>query len=307
MNLLHSRSTTLAIAVALAVVFTAVCYYAFRSPTPKVDPVRSQVVEGEYHTPLTPLPGKDDKIPKLAATSAPGLNLPPLVHYSPDSSNILLSVPDFAPYGKLLRCVTLFAIDTSLSGGPILAMVTDDLGHLQELIVPKGSFIYGWTQPGRMRDRVLSQTSWVLVFPTGEELILPGLALDANRVSETSWGPTDGSLGIRGVLVKSDNYAEAKLFTATLLSGAADAFQERQSTLIGSLPLADAKNAGLQGVGHVLDLYANQLLSRMENELYHVRVASGKSFYVFCTATIDRSKAKPGNSKWVTSSPQTKP
>lgn len=307
MKLLQSRKVTLGIAIAVAALLTTICFYAFRSPAPQPVAVKPVVGEEERKSPVVPLPGKDDKFPKSTVTNSPGLNLPPLVQYSPDLSNGAVSVPNFAPYGKLLRCITLFAIDTSQSGGPILAMVTDDVGHLQELIVPKGSFIYGWVQPGRLRDRVLSQTSWVLVFPTGEELVLPGLALDADRVSETTWGPTDGSLGIRGTLVKSDHYAEAKLFTAALLSGAADAFQERQSTLLGSLPLADAKNAGLQGVGHVLDLYANQLLSRMENELYHVRVASGKSFYVFCTTTIDRAKAKVGSSKLVTSSPQTKP
>lgn len=307
MNLLQSRKVTLGIAIAVAGVLTTICFYAFRSRAPEPVMIQPVVGEEERKTPIVPLPGKDDKLPKLAVTNAPGLNLPPLVQYSPDLSNGVVTVPNFAPYGKLLRCITLFAIDTSQSGGPIIAMVTDDVGHLQELIVPKGSFIYGWAQAGRLRDRVLSQTSWVLVFPTGEELVLPGLALDADRVAETSWGPTDGSLGIRGMLVKSDHYAEAKLFTAALLSGAADAFQERQSTLLGSLPLADAKNAGLQGVGQVLDLYANQLLSRMENELYHVRVASGKSFYVFCTATIDRAKAKVGSSKLITATPSAKP
>ena len=305
MNLLQSRKVTLGIAIAVAGVLTTICFYAFRSPAPPPEMIKPVVEEQERKTPVVPLPGKDDKLPKPVMTNAPGLSLPPLVQYSPDLSNAVVTVPNFAPYGKLLRCVTLFAIDTSQSGAPILAMVTDDVGHLQELIVPKGSFIYGWAQPGRLRDRVLSQTSWVLVFPTGEELVLPGLALDADRVSETSWGPTDGSLGIRGTLVKSDHYAEAKLFTAALLSGAADAFQERRSTLLGSLPLADAKNAGLQGVGQVLDLYANQLLNRMEDELYHLRIPGSKTFYILCTATIDRAKAKVGSSKLLT--PSAKP
>lgn len=307
MKLLQSRKATLAIAAFAAVTLTGICFHFFYSSRPRATIVIPEVRQEERKSPVLPLPGKDDKLLKPAATNTPGLSLPPLVQYSPDLSNAIASVPNFAPYGKLLRCMTLFAIDTSESGGPILAMVIEDVGHLQELIVPKGSFIYGWAQTGRLRDRVLSQTSWVLVLPTGDELVLPGLALDADRLSETSWGPTDGSLGIRGTLVKSDHYAEAKLFTAALISGAAGALQERQSTLMGSMPLADVKNAGLQGAGHVLDLYANQLLNRLENELYHVRVASGKSFYVFCTATIDRSKAKVGSSKLLTTTSPTKP
>jgi len=55
---------------------------------------------------------------------------------------------------------------------------------------------------------------------------LNAIALDRefdNGTNQTGWGITDGSAGLRGRVIKTDDLAEIKLFAATFLSGAAGA------------------------------------------------------------------------------------
>ncbi len=62
------------------------------------------------------------------------------------------------------------------------------------------------------------------MWQTGEELRLKAIALDREFSGHLhGWRITDGSAGLRGELLKSDNLAEIKLFAATFLSGAAGA------------------------------------------------------------------------------------
>lgn len=73
---------------------------------------------------------------------------------------------------------------------------------------------------------------------------MSGLALDHERDPETgTWGITDGSAGLRGKLLKTDNLAEVKLYVAALLSGAADALTEKQISAFGSFALPSLQNA----------------------------------------------------------------
>ena len=86
----------------------------------------------------------------------------------------------------------------------------------------------------------------------------------------------DGSAGLRGFVVKSDKYAEAKAILAAIISAGAGAFSET-TTLISPLGGATQLNnggidsafsAGLQAGGQ---LYSQSLLERSQGAILRPR------------------------------------
>jgi hypothetical protein len=174
-------------------------------------------------------------------------------------------------------------------------LVTEDIFHHGQLIIPAGTEVHGSAQVDRARERIASNGRWTLVWQNGQELNVSGLALDHDRDAETGmWGITDGSAGLRGKLLKTDNLAEVKLYIASLLSGAAAAFTDRQISAFGSFALPTLQNAPLQGAQAVLDRYAQQILNAIERDGFYVRVPAGKQFYLYITQTVDEDDAKIG-------------
>jgi hypothetical protein len=201
----------------------------------------------------------------------------------------------FAPYGRLVPCELVITVDSSSIQTPIIGLVTEDIFHHGELIIPAGTEVHGIAQVDRARERIASNGRWTLVWQNGQELNVSGLALDHERDPDTgTWGITDGSAGLRGRLLKTDNLAEVKLFIASLLSGAAEAFTQRQVSPFGTFALPTLQNAGLQGAQSVLDRYAQQILQTIERDGFYVRVPAGKQFYLYVTQTVDEQDAKIG-------------
>jgi hypothetical protein len=202
---------------------------------------------------------------------------------------------DFAPFGRLIPCELVITVDSSSIQTPIIGLVTEDIFHHGQLIIPAGTEVHGSAQVDRARERIASNGRWTLVWQNGQELNVSGFALDHERDAETGmWGITDGSAGLRGKLLKTDNLAEVKLYIASLLSGAAAAFTDRQVSAFGSFALPSLQNAPLQGAQAVLDRYAQQILQAIERDGFYVRVPAGKQFYLYITQTVDEDDAKIG-------------
>src|SRR6266498_3911859 len=194
---------------------------------------------------------------------------------------------DFAPYGRLVRCELVITVDSSSIQTPIVGLVTEDVFHHGQLIIPAGTEVHGAAQVDRARERIASNGRWTLVWQDGQELNVSGLALDREQDADTgTWGITDGSAGLRGKLLKTDNLAEVKLFVASLLSGAASAFS--------TFAVPSLQNAPLMGAQSVLDRYAQQILQTIERDGFYVRVPAGKQFYLYITQTVDEKDAKIG-------------
>ena len=186
-------------------------------------------------------------------------------------------------------------MDSSSINTPVIGLVTENVYHHGHLIIPVGTEVHGSAQVDRVRERIASDGRWTLVWQTGEELRVSGLALDREKDADNDgWGITDGSAGLRGRLIKRDELAEIKMFAATLLSGAAEAFTEKQATAFGSFAVPSLTNAPLQGAQSVLDRYANQIQQSIERDGFYVRVPAGKQFYLYVTQTMDRADAKIG-------------
>ena len=142
---------------------------------------------------------------------------------------------------------------------------------------------------------------WKIVWRTpdadnGTELSVDGLALDRELLPTGEWGPNDGSAGLRGQGVKTDNDRELKLFAATILSAATAALPDtRLSTgLLGeaSLPTATARNAALTGTSAVLREYAQSIRETIARDGLYLRVPAGKPFYLYVTQTLDLGQAR---------------
>jgi hypothetical protein len=115
--------------------------------------------------------------------------------------------------------------------------------------------------------------------------------------SGDGWGITDGSAGLRGRILKTDDMAEIKLFAATFLSGAASALTEKDSTIFGSQATSSLQNAPLKGAQDVLTVYAKQILDTIQRDGFYVRVPAGKQFYLYVRQTIDKSDAVLGGTR----------
>jgi Bacterial conjugation TrbI-like protein len=242
--------------------------------------------------------------PKLETTPPPQTTPPPLPSLSvvtempePPAKQGKVFSSDFAPFGRLIPCELVITVDSSSIQTPIVGLVTEDIFHHGELIIPSGTEVHGTAQLDHARERIASNGRWTLVWQNGQELNVTGLALDHERDPDTgTWGITDGSAGLRGRLLKTDNLAEVKLFIASLLSGAAEAFTERQVSPYGAFALPTLKNASLLGAQNVMDRYAQQILQAIERDGFYVRVPAGKQFYLYITQTVDEQDAKIGGS-----------
>jgi len=107
----------------------------------------------------------------------------------------------------------------------------------------------------RSRERIASSGNWTFVWQDGKELKLSGIALDREAdPSGEGWAITDGSAGLRGQVLKSDDLAEIKLFAATFLSGAAAAFTQTQPTILGNQIAPTLENAPLTGAFYAFEL-----------------------------------------------------
>ena len=219
----------------------------------------------------------------------------------------------YAPYGRMIPCETVITIDSAKIETPIIGFVTEDVWHDGKLIIPAGAEVHGKAQVDPSRERIASDNNWILVWRTtdrmnGAELPLHGVALDMERNETTgTWQLTDGSAGLKGDILKTDNWAEIKLFAATFLSGAAGLLTERQQTIFGNTETPSLGNAPLQGAESVLGAYAQQIYDSIQRDGFYVRVPAGKQFYLYVTQTIDKSDAALGETRFDPGDPQPTP
>jgi hypothetical protein len=213
---------------------------------------------------------------------------------------------DYAPYGRLIPCETIITLESSKIETPIIGLVTEDVWHDGRLIIPAGAEVHGRAALDRARERISASGKWVIVRrdrspANGTELVINGVALDRQRDDVTGeYGLRDGSAGMVGHVIKTDDWQEIKLFASTFLAGMASGLQEMrdQTTAFGSVsqvPEASAKNAALQGTSDVLNTYAAQIAKMIAEDGFYVRVPAGKQFYIYVTETLDKGQATKGN------------
>ncbi len=255
-------------------------------PTTTYERPPAPVVTALPKPPLSPTPVVTNNKPfsgvRYHAGLPPETNRPPLGLY--------------APAGRLLRCRLVNTVDSANIDTPIIGLVTDELWHDGKLVIPVGTELHGKASVNRLRERVVASGPWTLVWQSGEELVVHGIALDREEYpASSSWGITDGSAGLRGQILRSDSLAEIKLFVATFMAGAASGLKEQRTSLLGDQIARTIPNAALEGAGQVMSRYAQDILDTIHRDGIFVRVAGGKEMYLYLTRTLDCSMAKIGN------------
>lgn len=207
-----------------------------------------------------------------------------------------------APYGRLIPCRTVLALESNRLETPIIGLVTEPVWHDGHCIVPVGAEVHGRAALDRTRERIAGQGRWEIVWRTadadnGSQLGVDALMLDREYDPVAgSWGEHDGSAGLRGEIVRTGDHRELKLFAATFLASATAALQDTRLTegLMGeaALPAATARNAVLAGSGAVLRDYAQQIREAIARDGFYLRVPAGTQFYLYVTQTLDRSQAR---------------
>ena len=203
----------------------------------------------------------------------------------------------FAPFGRLIPCETIVTVDSAAIQTPIIGLVTANVYFGGKLVIPAGTEIHGTAQTDHQRERIASGNHWTFIWQNGLEMPIKAIALDRefdNNTNQSGWAITDGSAGLRGEIIKSDNLADIKLFAATFLSGAASALTEKQQTVFGPVNSPTLNNAPFAGAQAVLQTYAQQILDSIQKDGFYVRVPSGKQFYLYVLQTIDAADASLG-------------
>jgi hypothetical protein len=203
----------------------------------------------------------------------------------------------FAPFGRLIPCETVITVDSASIQTPIVGLVTENIYYGGKLVIPAGTEIHGTAQTDHQRERIASGNTWTFIWQNGMEMQIKAIALDRefdNETNQSGWAITDGSAGLRGEVIKSDNLADIKLFAATFLSGAAGALTEKQQTVFGPVNSPTLNNAPFAGAQAVLQTYAQQILDSIQKNGFYVRVPSGKQFYLYVLQTIDVADASLG-------------
>jgi hypothetical protein len=239
------------------------------------------------------------------------------------------NVGDYAPAFRMVRCKLVNTIDSSNISTPVVGLVTDDLIWDGKVIIPRCSEVHGMAQVDKSRERISAEGAWTFTLydkddpGLGRELVVKGWALDREDDPEfkrlmvgattvdlavKTWGITDGSAGLRGVVLKSNNSSALNLFVATFIAGIAQSVQGSVTNVFGqTVPSPNVSGAGgvpgyiinpaAQGTEAVLDRYAQMVMDSIERDGFFIRVPAGKLFYVYVTEDILTGKATVGGSR----------
>ena len=237
---------------------------------------------------------------------------------------------DYAPAFRMVRCKLVNTIDSSNISTPVLGVVTDDLVWGGKIIISKCSEVHGLAQVDKSRERIVAEGAWTFTLfepDTGRlgdrELVVKGYALDREDDPEfkalmvgsvvvdpkvKTWGITDGSAGLRGVVLRTNNAAELNLFVATFIAGIAQSVQGYVTNVFGqTVPSPNVSGAGgvpgyiinppALGTEAVLDRYAQMVMDSIERDGFFIRVPAAKLFYVYVTEDIMTGKATVGGTR----------
>lgn len=260
----------------------------FGPATPTPTPRPAPVVDDADPTGRTAVSKKRGPLNLFSTpTSAPTSSTGALVE------NTGVKNPAYAPFGRLVVCELVTTLESINTQTPLIGIVMQDLEYGGKVVIPANSEIHGVASPEAQRDRIVSVGNFRVIFPrskdypSGAELELSGLVLD-RKLTDRGYGITDMSAGLRGRVCKSDEWAEVKMFAASLISGFAGGFEQQTNTVFGQVPVAGSfQNAGLGAAQSTLDLYAKQILDTIQRDGFYVQVQAGTQFYLYITQPVD--------------------
>ncbi len=198
-----------------------------------------------------------------------------------------------APFGRMIPCETVVVIESNRLDTPVVGLVTEAVWSGGQVVVPAGAEVHGKAALDRSRERLAATGTWEIVWRdgsarNGNAVAVQGIALDRERAGS---GPLDGSAGLRGEVVKTQDDRELRLFASTFLATSTGALQSTTGSagLLGSMgvPAATARNATLAGTGAILREYADRMRAAIAADGFYLRIPAGKPFYLYVTQPIE--------------------
>lgn len=265
--------------------------HVFTRNSPRIAETRSTPLNRVTYDPAVALPAASTDNPKPEPSAV-----------SPLTLTFVASLPTkvdrpAAPFGRLIPCETIVTLESNRLETPVIGLVTEDVWHGGRIVIPKGAEVHGRASLDHVRERIAATGTWVIVWRTtardnGTELTVQGMALDRTlKTADGNWGDQDGSAGLRGTVVKTQDDRELKLFAATFLGAATAALQDIRPSagLLGAtgIPAATVRNATLAGMSAILRDQAQQIREAIARDGFYVRVPSGKPFYLYVTETLN--------------------
>lgn len=195
-----------------------------------------------------------------------------------------LAAPEFRPMvpkGRLLRCSLRFAVTSASTETPVIGEVVEDLWWNGRLIIPATAEVHGRAQFDRIRERVIATGKWSVTCQDGRQVDLQAIALHQDAQPGGGVGEWEGSVGLKGLVLKASSHDEVKLFLASALSSVAGAMKQERPALLGAYNPATVRNAGVAGASSVMDRYAQQVYEAIQKDGVYVHVPAGSMFYLY--------------------------
>jgi hypothetical protein len=301
--------------IAFALIIGGVLYWKNLHPAPAPKPGHAAAIDAEASQ--SKVTTFDSDMPVFHVAPAPVPVTPPPIKATPKSDVSLMAFTDsdeprigdaYAAYGRFLRCKLLITVDSNRIQTPIVGILMEDVYSANhQLLIPALAEVHGMAQADSAESRIGSQNQWVIVWERDRqevELPLSGIALDHTPSPNGSgWTLTDGSAGLRGEEIRTDNLAEIKMLLAQFGAGFAQSFAQSglQSVITTNGTVLTSQNNGFeqaaaQGAQNAASLYAQQIADTVKREGVYIRVPAGTDFYLYITQTLDPSKARVGAS-----------
>lgn len=232
-------------------------------------------------------------------TTKPSLEAIQSIKNPISKKNLNPSIPKrFAPFGRLIKCELVNTLDSSNRETPIIGLVMEPVYWNGDLIIPAGSEVHGIATTNSLRERIVSGNQWNIILPregdrpNGMTLELTAIALDRDdpTAEGKTYGITDGSFGLKGYRIKSNNLEEIKVFAATFLGAITAGLQTQvptESLLGGTRPNNTLRDASLGGISAVMHRLAEKIEKEIEDNGFYTRVPAGKQFYLYVQQAIN--------------------
>ena len=210
----------------------------------------------------------------------------------------------YAPYGRKIECQLVNTVDTSNAATPIIGVVIKPVWSKGRIIIPVGTEVHGWAQGSPVRDKIMTQNNWVLVWRipgplNGKEMKVQGIALEDGQIAgKKQWMAGDGSAGILGYTVDKAAIGDLLSIAATFIAGVGQGAIKSTLTTTGTVTNqtfgGNVKDMLGQGTNRAATMLAQRMLERIKKDGFYVRAPAGTPFCIYVTQTLDMDNAKVG-------------
>ena len=205
--------------------------------------------------------------------------------------------PDALPFGTVVKCVLVSDLESGLPQTPVIGIVEQGIGP-----IPMNTIIHG-TIESALRDRMIVNDAWTLVFPDKREAVIRAKTLTRDNPDgkDQYFGKDNLSFGLKGVIVDERDKNRIYDLLLTGLKSAVPLVQQQQisppsiyAPLGGSQAAVTTGNAALAALGGMAQSEIERQQKLMDELSVYVHVPAGRQFYLYLQQSFSSEMASPG-------------